>query len=473
MKVIYCIAIYLFFLLSLLDISCSTPQNDAERIIAIADSCDREDNPLQALQYYIKGFIAAKNESNEYLAMRCAGHISILYNSFGNVEGSLQYNKIGYELSTKLNAIEAKSAFLTNFVTFCCNNHDSVSARKYYAELIRIKMPKGRKEYEYFCLYEHARIMKCVGNYAKAIQIHRQALEYAEKNQLSAVYVLFQNSEIGNLMIEQHEYSNAVDIGKLCLNEALRIRNKELILNSYKMLADAYVGLGNKNEAYEYLEKYHRQNNGVYNMPKFFSLQNNLYKFETEEHERRISNLTVGIAVIAALSAVLVLLLFVIVKKNRALLKAQMIVVSKDMELIKLENSNTRDKTIPDSRQYSIPVDQKNELYNKIKQLFESHAVISDVDFSIIKMAELLDSNVKYVSMVINEKYGKSFKNVLNEYRVKEACRMLSDKSYGHYTIKSIYENVGYRNAASFIRAFKNVMGMTPSIYQKISCEKI
>ena len=35
-------------------------------------------------------------------------------------------------------------------------------------------------------------------------------------------------------------------------------------------------------------------------------------------------------------------------------------------------------------------------------------------------------------------------------------------------TIQAVYEEVGYTNAVSFIRAFRKVNGMTPSEYQKI-----
>ena len=117
----------------------------------------------------------ARKESNDYLAMRCAGHISILYNSFGNVDGSLQYNKLGYDLAIKLADDDAKSSFLSNYVTYCCNNKDSVNARKYYAELLRLPVHRDKQKYEYFCLYEYARIMKCVGNYSEAQNVHGQA----------------------------------------------------------------------------------------------------------------------------------------------------------------------------------------------------------------------------------------------------------------------------------------------------------
>ncbi len=470
-KLLYLTIIVLLFTFQ----SCSTHSNEAQHIIAIADSCKKADNSLMALQYYIKGLIAANNESNDYLAMRSAGNISILYNGFGNVGGSLQYNKIGYNLSIKLNDSKAISSFLSNFVTYYCNAGDSVNAQKYYKLLTQMTPPKDKNKHEYFCLYERARILKCVGNYPEAIRIHKEAFTYAQNNKMNDTFKLFQNSEIGNILVLQHRYQEAVSLGKECLTQALRLKDKELTLNSYKMLADAYVGLNDKDSAYEYLEKYYKQSASVYNMQKFFTLQNDLYQFETEQHQNKINTLTLVISIVAALSFILIFLLLVIVGKNKALRKAQTIVVNNDKEIIKLEQqthtTETSNSEEPNKAAYSIPIDQKQQLLIEISHVFENLSIISDVDFSILKMAELVESNVKYVSTVINEKYGKSFKNVLNEYRVKEACKMLSDPNFEHYTIKTIYESVGYRNAASFIRAFKNIKGMTPSIYQIISRE--
>lgn len=471
----YCYILLAFVIVSS-GLSCVPHKNESEKFTAIADSCNKADNSLLALQYYIKGFIAAKNEGNDYLAMRCAGYISILYNSFGNVDGCLQYNKIGYDLSVKQNAVIEESAFLSNFVTYYCNIKDSVKARIYYDKLINLRMEKGKLKYEYFCIYEYARILRCVGNYAEAVKAHKKALAYAMRNNMCDIYVLFQNSEIGNLMILQHKYREAAEIGDSCLKEATRLGNKELMLNSYIMLADAYVGLHDKEKAYEYLEKHYSMNNKVYNMPKFFSLQNDLYQYEATIHKQRISKLTIAIIAIATIAAILILLVLIIFSKNRALRKVQIIVVNTDKEIIKQEKENRKTLSIENTQSqhvahYVIPIDKKDELYHNIKNVLSDLSMISDTDFNINKLAEVTNSNVKYVSVVINEKFGKSFKNVLNEYRVKEACKMLSDNKYGHFTIRTIYENVGYRNAASFIRAFKNVKGMTPSIYQRICKE--
>jgi len=77
------------------------------------------------------------------------------------------------------------------------------------------------------------------------------------------------------------------------------------------------------------------------------------------------------------------------------------------------------------------------------------------------------------VSQVINEYYNKNFKTLLNECRLREATRRLADQEhYGNMTIQAIYEEVGYTNAVSFIRAFKRMYGITPSEYQKNAAEK-
>lgn len=111
----------------------------------------------------------------------------------------------------------------------------------------------------------------------------------------------------------------------------------------------------------------------------------------------------------------------------------------------------------------------RNRLLNSITMILDDVSVISNSDFNLSMLAEKVGSNTKYVSSIINDVYGKNFKTVLNEYRIREACRRLTDKDhYGNMTIQAIYEELGYNSAASFIQAFKKVNGMTPSVYQKL-----
>ena len=85
-----------------------------------------------------------------------------------------------------------------------------------------------------------------------------------------------------------------------------------------------------------------------------------------------------------------------------------------------------------------------------------------------VRILGLINSNTSYVSSVINDAYGKNFKTLLNERRINEAAKWLTDENYQNQTIQAIYESVGYRNSVSFLRAFKKIYGMKPSEYQKL-----
>ena len=116
-----------------------------------------------------------------------------------------------------------------------------------------------------------------------------------------------------------------------------------------------------------------------------------------------------------------------------------------------------------------ISQEQKDILLKRIIEVLSDINNISKPDFNLNMLAELTESNTKYVSMVINETYNKNFKSLLNEYRCREASHLLRDEDMAAaYTMQAVYEAVGYTNATSFIRAFKAVYGMTPSTYKKL-----
>ena len=117
----------------------------------------------------------------------------------------------------------------------------------------------------------------------------------------------------------------------------------------------------------------------------------------------------------------------------------------------------------------NIDEEQRNKLLNSITSVMNDVEVISKSDFSLQMLADMVESNTKYVSWIINDTYKKNFKTLLNEHRIREACRRLADtEHYGNMTIQAIYEELGYNSAASFIQSFKKVNGITPSIYQKL-----
>ena len=100
----------------------------------------------------------------------------------------------------------------------------------------------------------------------------------------------------------------------------------------------------------------------------------------------------------------------------------------------------------------------------------ESSPEVFSESFSLSRLAELVDSNSKYVSQAINNCMQCNFSAFLNGYRIKEACRRLMDTSnYGNYTIEGIANRLGYKSRSNFTTIFKENVGLTPSAFQKLS----
>ena len=77
--------------------------------------------------------------------------------------------------------------------------------------------------------------------------------------------------------------------------------------------------------------------------------------------------------------------------------------------------------------------------------------------------------NSSYLGQIFRKRYGQSFKNYLNNYRIKEAASQLNktDKK-----ISRIAEDVGYRDLDYFISRFIEQEGCTPSRYRKSAREE-
>ena len=112
-------------------------------------------------------------------------------------------------------------------------------------------------------------------------------------------------------------------------------------------------------------------------------------------------------------------------------------------------------------------------MFERIKNVMDDIAIICKPDFSLQQLAVQVGSNYKYVSQVVNERYGKSFKQVLNEQRVREACRILNDPNQSaHLTIEAIAANLGFNSRSNFTVTFKRITGISPSDFMKMAKEK-
>jgi AraC-like DNA-binding protein len=70
------------------------------------------------------------------------------------------------------------------------------------------------------------------------------------------------------------------------------------------------------------------------------------------------------------------------------------------------------------------------------------------------------------LSKLINEKFGKSFNDYVNEYRVQEFIRRVNEDKNRTYTIYGMALDVGFNSKSSFNVAFKKITGKNPSHFR-------
>lgn len=168
-----------------------------------------------------------------------------------------------------------------------------------------------------------------------------------------------------------------------------------------------------------------------------------------------------------------------IYKVNRRLVATQRLLIKKHQEhshQLEVQNeifTSIGNNSDSDSDDELLPKKQADILLMSIAHVMEDSDTVCNPDFSLSTLAQLVGSNTKYVSWVINKNYGKNFKTYLNEYRIRTASQLLVDTNkFGNLTIAGIAEKVGFKSPASFHQAFKKIYAMTPAAYIKLAMQK-
>jgi ligand-binding sensor domain-containing protein/AraC-like DNA-binding protein len=103
----------------------------------------------------------------------------------------------------------------------------------------------------------------------------------------------------------------------------------------------------------------------------------------------------------------------------------------------------------------------------KLLYLLDVEELYKNPDLKINSLSSAMLISPRTLSRLINEHLNSNFYELINEYRIKESKRILSDPETKHESILDISYEVGYNSKSAFNRAFKNFTGLTPSQYRK------
>ena len=119
-----------------------------------------------------------------------------------------------------------------------------------------------------------------------------------------------------------------------------------------------------------------------------------------------------------------------------------------------------------------IRAELADELYDKILNIIVVQKKYKDPNYSAKDLAKELKTNTRYLSAVINSRFGMNYSCLLNAYRIQEAKHLLIDKRYTDKNIEDISTMVGFANRQSFYAAFYKNVGEKPNDYRRNNSEK-
>ena len=104
----------------------------------------------------------------------------------------------------------------------------------------------------------------------------------------------------------------------------------------------------------------------------------------------------------------------------------------------------------------------KKDISPMIIEFFMLYA--SDDSITINDLAENLNYSVSQTNRILNQKFGKSFRTLMKETRIKKAKYYLLRTDF---SIQKISEILGFKETKNFNKSFKETVGVTPTAYRK------
>ena len=316
--------------------------------------------------------------------------------------------------------------------------------------------------------------------YKKAIQNYKETLQLAQ--QLKNVNM--QSTALLNMGVVtalQKNYDRALTYVQQSLKLAVA-SNETDFSEIYQNMANLYELKGEYKKALKWLARYTQHTDSILNIKKYKAVEDIKLKYESEKKELLIEKISLENdkkqAVILRERLIaggggllfIVVIVFLLIIRRESLLKIESYkrLVAKN-EQSRLENERSRAekwKAPTKNGDSKILLETRKDVLDKLDLLIQQK-FYTDIHLTLSSTAKKTDTNSKYLSQIINDRYASHFPNFINQLRLEEAQRLLSDKNLNYLTIEGIAEQAGFRSKSVFNTFFKQVTGVTPSFYRE------
>ena len=440
----------------------------------------------------------------------------IIYQGIGNYKKALDDYIFAHDYSQKNNSsFEVNQIILSNIGLLKRTLGEYGEAKTYFLQFYNA-IPKNEKEkgsvqifnslYNLSNLYRNLKLIDSADYY--------NTLGYnISKTTHEEWHALFTLNKAAN-DYQKGSYKNAVDLVSEVLPYFIALKNENDVLTCYSYLGKSYFKLNDKKKGINYLKKsvaifkknkrilfetredylllirYYDSIKDSENQIKyrkllvtFDSILNSDYRYlskkiyteyETDklirqkdaeiyaqQKEKKSSQLKNGIFL--GLFVVALGLIFYLFNRQRIYQK-------RFKKFIADQKEGHKDKkALKEASKTAINV-PKEIVEGIVKGLtrFEENYGYTHQNITLSSLAKKLNTNSKYLSMVINFNEHKSFRSYLNDLRIQYTIdRLQTDRMFRKYAVKSIAKEVGFNHSETFAKAFYKYSGVYPSFFIK------
>lgn len=268
-------------------------------------------------------------------------------------------------------------------------------------------------------------------------------------------------------------------------NLAVHENLPDCLTDVYRYYYLFYRSQNNQAHADKYELLWHRQRDQVIQQTHFNDMRDADFMMQMGKKDEQMRNIEhkrrVQQAILWAIVATMLLvlgLLWMLYRKYRQVNEQNQVLYHRIQESLAAEDT-LRQLHVqsapaiekPKYRHTPLDEDTRAALIERISSVMESSPEVFSDAFSLDRLSELVEAkHSNYVSQVINEHFGCNFNAMVNDRRIKEACRRMSDvEHYGNQTIKAIAQSVGFNSHSNFVNTFRKFTGLTPSAYLKLT----
>jgi AraC-like DNA-binding protein len=245
--------------------------------------------------------------------------------------------------------------------------------------------------------------------------------------------------------------------------------SKENLLMAYSLLSQSYSEQKNTAQAYRYAKmslELIKDMDKIKNKSLDFLHNYDIASIKKESdavlnRQDTFKKIMIGLAL---LLVVVILSFYTYYKKQKEKHKRFLAIIQRLKE-VKSTGLIVPENSIEDSGSKIMDEELVQKIQSGLARLEHKEAYLKS-DFKLVYVAKKLNTNTAYLSQYFNQVLKKSFSEYTQELRINFVLHKLNNSpQFRNFTLQAIAQEVGYKDATTFVKVFKKQTGLSPNYY--------